>query len=102
LKPAGRIAMVHRAERLPDIRRALAKNGLSMQRLLPVAPYPGKGANLVLVQAGFAADAPIEEDTFYIYNAAGNSQDYSPDMAAIYRGGDIDEWNSISGSHADR
>ncbi|MBQ6842027.1 MAG: methyltransferase [Firmicutes bacterium] len=102
LKPVGRIAMVHRAERLPDIRRALAKNGLSMQRLLPVAPYPGKAANLVLVQAGFAADAPIEEDTFYIYNAAGSSQDYSPAMAAIYRGGDIDERNSISGSHADR
>ena len=102
LKSSGRLAIVHRAERLADIRKCLKANSLHLQRVLPVAPYPGKAANLVLVQAGFDAVTSIEEDTFYIYEAAGNSQGYSPAMAAIYRGGEVDERNFISGSDADR
>lgn len=51
LKQNGRLCMVHRPSRLPDIFEILRKNNLEPKRLQMIAPHTGEAANIALIEA---------------------------------------------------
>jgi len=50
LKNGGRLCMVHRPSRLPDIFELARKSGLEPKRLQMIAPHQGSGANIMLIE----------------------------------------------------
>lgn len=82
LKDRGKLFMVHRADRMADIAAILREHGLEIKRLRAVYPYPGKPANLILVQAMKKGQPHmILEPPLYVYNDDGT---YSDAINAIY------------------
>ena len=94
LRDGGRFYMVHRMERKAEILGLLLLYGLAPVRILPVAPGPGKAANLLLVEAekeeGLLPPSEEmnhtvtwkEESPLYVYDGQGN---YTEDILKIYK-----------------
>ncbi|MDO8606364.1 MAG: methyltransferase [Phaeospirillum sp.] len=60
LKPKGRMAAIHRADRLADLLAALRGSGAGAIRILPLWPKAGRPAGRVLVLARKGSRAPLE------------------------------------------
>ncbi len=82
LKMHGRLAMVHRPERLPEIFAELSKNHLEPKRMRLVYPTADKAPNMVLIGAvkggnpGLKIDPPL-----VIYN---EDRSYTEELKRIY------------------
>lgn len=82
LKDRGKLFMVHRADRMADIAAILREHGLEIKRLRAVYPYPGKPANLILIQAMKKGQPHmVMEPPLYVYNTDGT---YTRDINQIY------------------
>lgn len=85
LKERGRAAFVYPAGRLPSLLAALRETRLEAKRLQMVHPWPGSGANLVLVEAGKGCGEGLEVlPPFFVHQGKGGP--YSPEMAGMYLG----------------
>jgi tRNA1(Val) A37 N6-methylase TrmN6 len=60
LAPKGRLAVIHRADRLADLLVALSERKLGAIRVLPLWPKPGRPAGRVVVTARKDARTPLE------------------------------------------
>jgi tRNA1Val (adenine37-N6)-methyltransferase len=81
LRPGGRLALVHRAARLPEIVRLAHALGLSLARVRMVAPRPGAPPNLVLVEAKRGPAATEELPLLVVYGEEGR---YSDELLECY------------------
>ncbi len=86
LREGGHFYLVHRAERRTEILDLLPAFKLTPESLLPVFPFRGREANLILISAEKAAHGAFvalrEEPPLYIYDGQGN---YTEDVLHIYR-----------------
>lgn len=60
LRPKGRLAVVHRADRLADLLAALRGRGVGELRIHPLWPKPGRSAGRVLLSARKGVRTPLE------------------------------------------
>ncbi len=73
VKYGGRVAMVHRPDRLSEIIIQMNNYRLKLRRLQLVYPRPGKKPNLVLFEAQLGGNPePVILEPFFIYNEKGN------------------------------
>ncbi|MGJ5618257.1 tRNA1(Val) (adenine(37)-N6)-methyltransferase [Sulfitobacter sp. MF3-043] len=90
LAPKGRAYFIHRAERLPDLIRALPAD-LGSVEVLPLAPRKGRRAELIILRArknGRAAFRLL--NTFVMHQGAAHGEDgdaYVPALRAVLRDG---------------
>ncbi len=90
LAPKGRAYFIHRAERLPDLIRALPAD-LGSVEVLPLAPRIGRPAELIILRArknGRAAFRLL--NTFVMHEGAAHGDDgdrYVPALRAVLRDG---------------
>ena len=90
LLPRGRISLIHRAERLPDILGALQPR-LGSIEVLPLAPREGRAAHLVLVRArkegraAFCLHAAVVLHEGQTHEA--DRESYSPAIRDVLRSG---------------
>ena len=83
LKPGGRLAMVHRPFRLPDIICMAREEGLEPKKMRLVVPHPGEAPNIVLMQFVKGAGKELEVmPSLCIRDVNGN---YTEELRAIYR-----------------
>lgn len=82
LKPQGRLAMIHRADRLGEIREALTLQGFHISRLRMVQSFTQDKPKLILVE-GCRIDPGylVEESPLIIYQSPGV---YSPEVNSFY------------------
>ena len=72
VKYGGRVALVHRPERLSDIILELRKNQLKPRRMQLVYPRPEKKPNMVLIEAQLGGNPElIILEPFFVYNNKG-------------------------------
>lgn len=72
VKYGGRVAMVHRPERLADLIIEMNVNQLRVRRLQLVYPGPGKRPNMVLVEAQLGGNPELVIlEPFFVYNKDG-------------------------------
>lgn len=85
LRDHGRLCLVHRPERLFDIYRLMAENGLELKRIRLVAPREGKAPNLMLVE-GVRGQRPYLkwEPELRVYRPDGT---YTDEIKEIYGDG---------------
>ena len=83
LKEKGRLAIIHRAERLEELKQECVKRGFQLTRLRMVKSFAGQKAKLVLVEAcqGIDQAACCEDPPLVIYEAPGV---YSREVISIY------------------
>ena len=82
LKDRGRFFMIHRADRVADVTFSLRSAGLEPKRILPVHPYQGKPANLILVEAMKKGQPQCRIDSpLFVYDKSGQ---YTDAINAIY------------------
>jgi len=68
----GRVAMVHRPERMAEIFLEMEKKGLKPRRLQMVYPEPEKRPNMVLVEAQLGGNPElIIDEPFFVYDENG-------------------------------
>lgn len=73
VKYGGRVALVHRPERLPDIIIQMDQCRLKPKRLQMVYPKPGKKPIMVLVEAQLGGNPElIAMEPFFVYDEKGN------------------------------
>jgi tRNA1(Val) A37 N6-methylase TrmN6 len=60
LRPKGRLALIHRADRLGEVLNALGRRGLGEVRVLPLWPRAGRPAGRVIVTARKGVRTPLE------------------------------------------
>lgn len=91
LRPGGRLAVIQRSERLPELLAGLGDRlgGLVLRPLLPRA---GREAKLVILTGRKGARAPLRLLPGFVLHS-GNSHgadgdDYTPEASAILRGGE--------------
>ncbi|WP_212524943.1 methyltransferase [Actibacterium sp. MT2.3-13A] len=86
----GRLTMIQRAERVPEMLSAL-DGRLGSVELLPLAPRAGRRAKLVLLRAVKGGRAPFALlPPVVLHEGAehgSDAEDYRPDIAAVLRGG---------------
>ena len=96
LAPGGRLTLIQRAERLPDILTACATARLGSLALRPLAPRDGRPARLVLVQARKDGRAPFRLLAPLVLHAGdrhpGDRDHYTPAATAILRDGAALSW----------
>lgn len=86
VKNSGKVALIHRSERLAEIIAGLKAKGLEPKRIKPIHPYLKKPANLILVEAikgaksGLILDSPL-----VVYNEDGT---YTEEILKYYYGGE--------------
>ncbi|TLN00139.1 tRNA1(Val) (adenine(37)-N6)-methyltransferase [bacterium] len=82
LNSLGRMAVVHRPERLADLLYLMKSCGLEPKRLRTVYPKPGRKPSMVLVEAmkGAKPDLSIMAPLF-VYDSEGK---YTPELMEIY------------------
>lgn len=82
LKPGGKLAMVHRPERLADIITYMRKYHIEPKRLRFIHPSPNKTANMILIE-GTRLGRPklFLEPPLYVYSAPNK---YSDEINQIY------------------
>ncbi|PKM81475.1 MAG: SAM-dependent methyltransferase [Firmicutes bacterium HGW-Firmicutes-14] len=82
VKYGGRVAVVHRPERLTDVIVEMHKYRLKPRRLRVVYPGPGKKPNMVLIEAQFGGNPELKiEEPFFVYNEDGS---YTEDLWNVY------------------
>lgn len=82
VKYGGRVAMVHRPERLSDIIWEMVAHQLKPRRMQLVYPRPGKKPNMVLLEAQLGGNPElIIQEPFFVYNAKG---EYTPEFWNTY------------------
>ena len=82
LKDRGRFFMIHRADRVADVTFSLRSARLEPKRILPVHPYQGKPANLILVEAMKKGQPQCRIDSpLFVYDKSGQ---YTDAINAIY------------------
>ena len=82
LKPGGKIAMIHRPERLIDIICLMRQYKIEPKRLRFVHPSPEKTATMILIEgAKHGGKKLFLEPPLYIYNSSG---EYSDEINRIY------------------
>ncbi len=87
LKPLGRLALVHRAERLAELLSFGREQGLHAERLRLVQPRLDKPANLLLLEFRKGSRQQLLiEPALWVY---GRGSDYSPEMQAIYQAWEV-------------
>jgi len=80
--PGGRLAMVHRPERIVDVLYLMRLYSIEPKFIRFVHPSPNKKPNLFLVQGTRGGNAGLKVmDPLYVYNAEGN---YSDEINRIY------------------
>ena len=83
LRPGGRLAMVHRPFRLPEIFRVLERYGLAVSRLRPVQSYAEENPALVLVEGiRSSRREPVMESALVLHREDGQMSDA---LLKIYR-----------------
>lgn len=90
LAPKGRAYFIHRAERLPDLIRALPAD-LGSVEVLPLAPRVGRSAELIILRARKNGRAAFRlHNTFVMHVGAAHGEDgdrYDPALDAVLRDG---------------
>lgn len=90
LAPKGRAYFIHRAERLPDLIRALPSD-LGSVEVLPLAPRVGRPVELVILRARKNGRAAFKLlNTFIMHRGAAHGEDgdtYVPALRAVLRDG---------------
>tara|TARA_R110002074_G_scaffold63594_14_gene152412 strand:+ start:8457 stop:9209 length:753 start_codon:yes stop_codon:yes gene_type:complete len=90
LAPKGRAYFIHRAERLPDLIRALPAD-LGSVEVLPLAPRSGRPAELIILRARKNGRAVFRlHNTFVMHQGAAHGVDgdaYVPTLRAVLREG---------------
>lgn len=90
LAPKGRAYFIHRAERLPDLIRALPSD-LGSVEVLPFAPRVGRPAELVILRARKNGRAAFKLlNTFIMHRGAVHGEEgdtYVPALCAVLRDG---------------
>ena len=82
LKDRGRIFLIHRADRITDVTVTFRTAGIEPKRILPVHPYVGKPANLILVEAMKKGRPQCKmESPIFVYDQNGQ---YTDVINAIY------------------
>ena len=82
LKPGGKIAFVHRPERLADIIWLMRKNKIEPKRLRFVHPYPNKTATMILIEgAKHGGKKLFLEPPLYVYD---ENRNYTEEIKRIY------------------
>lgn len=82
LCPGGKIALVHRPERLADIIRLMFENRIEPKRLRFVHPYPNKTATMILIEgAKHGGRKLFLEPPLYIYD---ENRNYTEEINRIY------------------
>ncbi len=83
LMPGGKLAMVHRPERLTDIFWHMRNNKIEPKRLRMVHPSYGKTATMVLVEGAYRGKPKLFlEPPLYIHKDG--SQEYTEEIDIIY------------------
>lgn len=89
LKPRGRLTVIHRAERVPQLLRLLAGPAGAIA-VKPLAPRAGRAAKRVIVQARKGAKGPFRLLSPLVMHAGAahlrDADDFTPEAAAILRG----------------
>ena len=82
LKPKGKICMIHRPERMPEVMETMMSCGLSPRRIRTIHPFADKDAVLFLIegQKGTLPDLKIERP-LVVYESKGV---YTKETKAIY------------------
>ncbi len=89
LKNNGRIAMVHRTDRLIDIITCMKENNIEPKRMQFVYPFKNSKSNLVLIEgAKNGQSGLILEKNIIVHNEDGSYTDY---VKKVFNGGDINE-----------
>ncbi|KAA9005291.1 tRNA1(Val) (adenine(37)-N6)-methyltransferase [Histidinibacterium aquaticum] len=96
LAPKGRLVMIQRIERLPEI-LALLDDRLGSVTVVPLAPRDGRAAHLFLLSAKKGGRARFRLAPPLVLHAAASherdGEDYSPPVAAVLRdGAPLDIW----------
>lgn len=90
LAPKGQAHFIHRAERLPDLIRALPKDMGSIE-VLPIAPRVGRLAELIILRArksgrgAFRLNPPLVMHQGSVHISDGDS--FVPEVSAVLRDG---------------
>ena len=91
LAPKGRVYFIHRAERLPDLNRALPAD-LGSVEVLPLAPRVGRAPEMIILRArknGRGAFRLL--NTFVMHQGVSHGEDgedtYVPELRAVLRDG---------------
>jgi tRNA1(Val) A37 N6-methylase TrmN6 len=96
LSPGGRLTLIQRAERLPEILAACSDAHLGSVALRPLAPRGGRPARLVLVQARKGGRAAFRLLAPLVLHAGdrhpGDRDHYTPEATAILRDGSCLSW----------
>lgn len=85
LKPKGRLALIHRAERLPEILKALDGRAGAVS-VLPLEPRPGRPAKRVIVKAQKEARGPFRLAAALVLHPE-TGEGFTEAAAAILRDG---------------
>lgn len=82
LVPKGKLFMVHRPQRLPDIMEAMRKYKIEPKRMRLVAPSVGKVPNLLLIEGMLGGGSELRfMPQLYVYDENGN---YTEEINKIY------------------
>ena len=82
LKPHGKLFMIHRPFRLPEIFSSMARHSLEPKRMRLVSPAAGKEPNIVLIEARKNANPRLKiEPELIVY---GKPKEYSDEVKEIY------------------
>lgn len=85
LRPKGRLALIHRADRLADILAALKGRGVGEVTVLPLWPKAGRPAGRVIVAARKGVRTPFRLLPGLVLHAGDGA--YTPEAEAVLRGG---------------
>lgn len=85
LKNNGKIAIVHRTERLIDIITTMRENNIEPKRIRFIYPFVGHDSNLVLVEGAKNGKMGVKvESNIVVHNADGS---YTDEIKQIFNGG---------------
>lgn len=85
LKNNGRIAMVHRTDRLMDIICAMKKNNIEPKRLKIIYPFDNSKSNMILIEGSKNGKVGLEiEKSIVVHNIDGS---YKDEILNIFNGG---------------
>ena len=83
LKNNGKIAIVHRPERLVEIITSMKENNIEPKRILFVYPYKGKEANILLIEGTKNGKPGIKIlDSLYVHN---KNDGYTDEVKKIFK-----------------
>ena len=82
LRPGGRLAMVHRPFRLPDLMSMSRKWGLEPKKMRLIVPHPGEAPNIVLME--FVKGAGKELIILPELCVRNSKGEYTEELMAIY------------------